>query len=82
VPEMKRGDMVKTTSIILQGNGSLTPLHLHRVGVIVEFEKGLPGSSSNIWVHIMIDGEVESFPISRVHQLLKSEDRLQWFGKS
>lgn len=83
MPKMKPGDMVRTTSIIQQGNGLLTPLHLHRVGVIVEFQKCFPvGNKDNIWVHVMTDGDVESFPINRVHPLHKSEDQLRWFGKS
>ena len=80
--EMKPGDLVRTTSIVMSDPLG-THLQLHRVGVIVEFQKCFPVSNNNnLWVHVMIDGEVESFPISRVHPLLKSEDRLQWFGKS
>ncbi len=80
--EMKPGDLVRTTSIVMSDPLG-THLQLHRVGVIVEFQECFPaGKKDNIWVHVMIEGEVEGFPISRVHPLLKSEERLQWFGKS
>ena len=82
MPDMKPGDMVRATSIV-HNSKDFRSLQLHQVGVIVEFETCFPASGdNNIWVHVMIDGEVNSFPISRVHPLLKSENQLQWFGKS
>jgi hypothetical protein len=80
---MKPGDLVRTTSIVAPDDPLGTNLSLHRVGVIVEFQKCFPvGKKDNIWVHVMIEGEVEQFPISRVHPLHESEEQLQWFGKS
>ena len=81
--DMKPGDLVRATSIVASDDPLGANLQLHRVGVIVEFQKGFPvGRKDNLWVHVMIEGEVESFPISRVHPLHKSEEQLQWFGKS
>ena len=81
--DMKPGDLVRATSIVAPDNPLGTNLSLHRVGVIVEFQECFPvGKKDNIWVHVMIEGEVEEFPISRVHPMHKSEDQLRWFGKS